>query len=333
VTGSEEERIDAQLAREPRNIAALVRKGALRFAAGDDRAASAFFEAALREAQAAQPLAAALRPVIERAQAGIAALAGRYARHLEDRLAQAGFPTGRRPPRFQHSLDLMQGRRSATLQLQRPKSYYFPDLPQRAYYERTEFPWAGAIEAAAPAIREEILAYLAQGGDGFAPYLASDATRPRHEVHGLTDNPAWSTLYLTGQGRFLDEMAGPFARTIAAVSALDLPHIGLRAPSILFSRLLPGARIPPHHGMINARLICHLPLVVPPGCGFRVADQVREWREGELLIFDDSIEHEAWNESASDRILLIFDIWRPELDEAERRAVAALFEAVDAYGA
>jgi aspartyl/asparaginyl beta-hydroxylase (cupin superfamily) len=85
--------------------------------------------------------------------------------------------------------------------------------------------------------------------------------------------------------------------------------------------------------MINARLICHLPLVVPPGCGFRVADQVREWREGELLIFDDSIEHEAWNESASDRILLIFDIWRPELDEAERRAVAALFEAVDAYGA
>ena len=67
------------------------------------------------------------------------------------------------------------------------------------------------------------------------------------------------------------------------------------------------------------------PLVVPPACGFRVGNEVREWDEGRLIIFDDTIEHEAWNESDRDRVVLIFDIWRPELSAQERREVAALF--------
>jgi aspartyl/asparaginyl beta-hydroxylase (cupin superfamily) len=83
--------------------------------------------------------------------------------------------------------------------------------------------------------------------------------------------------------------------------------------------------------MINARLICHLPLIVPPGCGFRVGNEVRAWEPGKLLIFDDTIEHEAWNDSGEDRILLIFDVWRPELTLEERRAVTAVFEAIDSY--
>ena len=81
--------------------------------------------------------------------------------------------------------------------------------------------------------------------------------------------------------------------------------------------------------MINTRLICHLPLVVPPGCGFRVGNETREWEPGKLLIFDDTIEHEAWNDSSEDRIILIFDVWRPELRDDERRAVTMMFEAID----
>jgi aspartyl/asparaginyl beta-hydroxylase (cupin superfamily) len=77
--------------------------------------------------------------------------------------------------------------------------------------------------------------------------------------------------------------------------------------------------------MYNCRLICHLPLIVPPDCRFRVGNEVREWEEGKLLIFDDTIEHEAWNESDEDRIVLIFDIWRPELTEQERFELTALF--------
>ena len=88
-------------------------------------------------------------------------------------------------------------------------------------------------------------------------------------------------------------------------------------PSPFLSPLLPPPRF------------CHLPLVVPPHCGFRVGNEVRAWEVGKLLIFDDTIEHEAWNNSAEDRIVLIFDIWRPELTEDERRAVTAIFEAID----
>jgi aspartyl/asparaginyl beta-hydroxylase (cupin superfamily) len=110
---------------------------------------------------------------------------------------------------------------------------------------------------------------------------------------------------------------------------VPLPHITIRAPSILFSLLKPGARIAAHNGMINTRLICHLPLIVPPGCGFRVGNETREWEVGKLLIFDDTIEHEAWNDSEEDRVILIFDVWRPEVTEDERRAVTAIFEAID----
>jgi aspartyl/asparaginyl beta-hydroxylase (cupin superfamily) len=93
----------------------------------------------------------------------------------------------------------------------------------------------------------------------------------------------------------------------------------------MFSLLRAQTRIPAHSGFQNTRLTCHLPLIVPPGCRFRVGNEVRQWQVGKLLIFDDTIEHEAWNDSAEDRVVLIFDIWRPELNETEKREVASLF--------
>lgn len=329
MTSSEAE-IDRLLSSDPRNIAALVAKGDHRNAAGEERNAVAFYKAALRAASArGGPLPMSLKQPIERAQAAIAAAEGRFERHLLDSLSQAGFPEGKRPPRFQKSLDLLTGRQHAELELQRPTTYYYPDLPQRRYYEREELPWAAALEAQTGTIQEELTAWLARGEDGFSPYMLSNPDRPRSEYHGLVDNPAWSTLYIWEKGRPVAGLADHFPRTLAAVQQAPLPHITVRAPSVLFSRLQPGARIPPHHGMLNARLICHLPLVVPPGCGFRVGGETREWEEGKLLVFDDTVEHEAWNGGTSDRILLIFDVWRPELDQDEQRAVTALFEALD----
>jgi aspartate beta-hydroxylase len=328
---NDEAEVDALLEREPRNIAALVRKGELRASSGDDRAAAAFYKAALRAAAAAQPLPGSLRAAIERAQTGLVRCEAAFEAHTESALAAAGFPPGRRPPRFQESYELMRGLREAQLQLQQPTSYYFPGLPQRRYYERSELPWASQIEAAAPVIKEELLACLAAGEDAFSPYMVSDSSRPRSDYHGLVDNPEWSTLHIFEKGGRVPEMERRFAQTLAAVERLDLPRITVRAPSILFSRLAPSARIPPHHGVMNARLVCHLPLIVPPGCGFKVGGEVREWREGELLVFDDTVEHEAWNDGTSDRIILIFDVWRPEVTGDERRAITALFEVVDSY--
>ena len=325
-----EAEIDALLEREPSNIGALVAKGEHRFAAGDARSATAFFKAALRAAGAAQPLPISLKPAIESAQQGIVAAEGEFRKHQEKSLAEAGLPEGKRPPRFQQALDILNGRLDVPLDLQRPAAFYYPGLPQRRYFDAREFPWAASIEAATETIREELLAELSTGGEGFAPYLVNDPSRPRAEFHGLHDNPQWSTLQLWEKGR-PSALASRFPLTMAAIAAVDLPHISVRAPNILFSKLSAGARIPPHHGMINTRLVCHLPLIVPPGCGFRVGGEMRQWEVGQLLIFDDTIEHEAWNDGDSDRVILIFDAWRPELDAEERRAITALFEAVDSY--
>ena len=118
---------------------------------------------------------------------------------------------------------------------------------------------------------------------------------------------------------------------MAALAATPIPHIAGRSPMALFSVLRPGTHIPPHHGMLNTRLICHLPLVVPPGSRLRVGNQTRAVESGRAMIFDDTIEHEAWNDGASTRVVLLFEIWRPELDERERAALTALFEAIGLY--
>jgi aspartyl/asparaginyl beta-hydroxylase (cupin superfamily) len=99
----------------------------------------------------------------------------------------------------------------------------------------------------------------------------------------------------------------------------------------MFSLLKPHSKIPAHTGMVNCRFVCHLPLIVPPHCGFRVGATTREWRVGELMVFDDCVEHEAWNDSDHDRLILIFDVWRPELSLDERQQIDTLFRIVNAY--
>jgi aspartyl/asparaginyl beta-hydroxylase (cupin superfamily) len=82
---------------------------------------------------------------------------------------------------------------------------------------------------------------------------------------------------------------------------------------------------------VNTRLICHLPLIVPGGCRLRVGNDTRALVEGKAWLFDDTMEHEAWNDSDRTRVILLFEIWRPELTEEERRLVSATFEAIDAH--
>jgi len=75
-----------------------------------------------------------------------------------------------------------------------------------------------------------------------------------------------------------------------------------------------------------------LPLIVPGNCQFRVGGEIREWREGEAFAFDDTIEHEAWNDSDRPRVVLIFDVWNPYLTKSERELLRAYYQVVDASG-
>ncbi len=119
--------------------------------------------------------------------------------------------------------------------------------------------------------------------------------------------------------------------TVAAFSKLPQARVPLRSPSALFSVLQPNTRIPPHTGIANFRLVVHLPLILPQGCGFRVGGETREWRMGEAWVFDDTIEHEAWNDSDETRIILICDIWNPRLSEEERETIGQIIAATDKF--
>jgi aspartyl/asparaginyl beta-hydroxylase (cupin superfamily) len=99
----------------------------------------------------------------------------------------------------------------------------------------------------------------------------------------------------------------------------------------VFSILDAHTRIPPHTGVNNTRLVVHLPLVVPPGCGFRVGSEQREWQPGKAFVFDDTIEHEAWNQSNEPRAVLILDTWNPRLTQSERAFVRAVTAGVGEY--
>ena len=103
-------------------------------------------------------------------------------------------------------------------------------------------------------------------------------------------------------------------------------------PNALFSALAPHTQIPPHHGETNARLVAHLPLIIPKGCSYRVGHERREWEVGKCLIFDDTLEHEARNDSDELRVVLIFDLWNPLLNDTEKKLVSALAKTTREFG-
>ena len=322
--------LDRTLAIDGRNLRALVMKADHLAAAGDERAASTFYTAAVRAAPSMSQLPPEARSELARAQAQAARYGEAYESHLRGQLAARGLDAARTSSRFAQSIDLLTGRKQAYLQ--QPLYYYFPELPQVQFYDRQAFPWLDAVEAATDDIRNELLAVLQEEG-AFVPYVQGRRDRPAQKYDAMLNNPSWSAFFLWQDGAVVEGNAARCPRTLAALADAPLCRIPRRTPSILFSLLRPGARIPPHHGMINTRLICHLPLIVPPGCGFRVGNETRSWEEGRAWVFDDSIEHEAWNGSGQTRVILLFDVWRPEISPGERESVAAMFEAIDEFGA
>ena len=320
--------IDRLLAADPRNIRALIQKADHYADAGDARSASAFYMAALRAAQGQGKVQVELAEDLRRAQEICARYAARYKSYLRERLAERGFDATRSSARFAQSLDIVLGEKR--IYLQEPRYYYFPALPNVQFYDRAEFPWLDDVEAETDAIRSELLEVM-RDPTAFSPYVTGNANRPRKDEQGMLDNPDWSAFFLWKNGEPVAANAQRCPRTLHALRNAPLAKVPNRSPSILFSLLKPGTHIPPHNGLVNTRLICHLPLVVPGGCRFRVGNEVREWSVGKAWAFDDTIEHEAWNDSDHTRVILLFDVWRPELTAEERDLVVQLFEAIDAY--
>jgi len=323
----EEAALDQTLGGQPRNIGALIMKGDCRRRHGDMRAAVSFYQAALTAAAHVEQVPPMLAAELRRVEAISREARGDFEQYLGAHLQAAGIGDAARSRRFQAALEIMVGR--SQIYLQQPNSFYFPTLPQIQFYEREDFPWLGDIEAAAPVIRAELEAVLA-AEDGFRPYVEVNPDRPLPNNHLLGD-PSWSAFYLWKSGEPAPGNAERCPRTMEALKKAPMPHIRGRSPMALFSLLRPGTHIKPHNGLLNTRLICHIPLIVPPGCRLRVGNEVREWEPDKALIFDDSIEHEAWNDGTETRVVLIFEIWRPEITPEERTALTAMFEAITDY--
>lgn len=317
----------ALLDAEPRNLTGLLMLGDLNAAGGDDRGASSFYQMAVGIANGMQ-VPDQLLPALRKAEAFLVDAQRRYEDHLRARLDEAGAAPERIGGRFAKAVDMLTGR--SRPYLQQPSAFYFPELPQRQFFERDEFDWIPAVEAATGAIAAELAPVLATGGDGFSPYIEVQKGRPR-STNPLAGKADWSSLYLWRSGAEMTDTMARFPAATAAMRRAPMAFVPGRGPTALFSLLRPGAHIIPHCGHINTRLICHLPVIVPGDGALRVGNETRAWVSGEMLIFDDSIEHEAWNRSPSNRVVLLFEIWRPELSMEERRALSAMYAAINLY--
>nr|WP_295661881.1 aspartyl/asparaginyl beta-hydroxylase domain-containing protein [Polymorphobacter sp.] len=319
--------LDALLALDRANLDGMVMRGELLDRDGDTRAATTWYEAALRTADGVAGLAPVTVAALDRAKAARDAAAAKFDTHLRSELKAADIDAATVHPRFAEALAITTG--TAAPYPQAPTSFYYPRLAAIPFHDPADFAWAAAVAAQAPAMRAEVEAVIAAQA-GLAPYVEAPENRPSKE-HSLLGDARWSAYHLWKNGEPVAEHHAACPRTVAAVESAPIPRTPGRSPMALFSILAGGTHIPPHNGMLNTRLIVHIPLIVPPGCRIRVGNEVRDVEEGVPLIFDDSIEHEAWNDSDQPRAILLFEIWRPELTAGERAALTAMFGAVNSY--
>ena len=210
---------------------------------------------------------------------------------------------------------------------QEPSDFHYPGLPEIEFHDRALFQGLETLEQATDSIRAEFDALIEAEAAEMVPYIQYPDRVPMRQWKELNNNRNWTAIHLLRNGQRIEANARHCPSTLAAIAQLDQPQVPGASPNAMFSLLAPRTRIPPHTGVANTRLVCHLPLIVPAGCGFRVGETTRDWRVGEAFVFDDTIEHEAWNDSDELRVVLIVDLWPPALGPDDRQAVAAVIGA------
>jgi predicted TPR repeat methyltransferase len=318
--------LDEALALDPYNFLALLSKGALVEKASGERAAARVYQHALKLApdeanlppQLKAPLARA-REVVENTQAAMEA----FLRDQVGPVDVAGSEMAVR--RIDEAIGVYAGRRR--VYQQEPLLLHYPRLPAIPFYPRELFPWLPDLEAATPTIRQELQALLAGDMADFAPYIAFPPEAPVNQWGELNHSRRWSSLFLWKDGQRQDAVCARCPRTAALLEGLPMAHQPEFAPTAMFSALDAHTHIPAHTGSTNTRLLTHLPLILPGSARFRVGAEVREWKMGEAWVFDDTIEHEAWNDAGELRVILIFDVWNPFLEPGERELIKSLMTA------
>lgn len=329
----EQAALDGALAIDQRHFMALVRMAELHERRGDMAQAAERWSHVLAMESSIEEHSPALELMFDHARSVVVQQRDRFGATIDGGLAdiRAGLAASERR-RVDACIDHALGRRP--IYANHCAGMHFPFLPAEEFFEREHFPWMAEFEAKTGVIRAELEAILAEDASALRPYIAMPPGTPPNKWSPLDNSLAWGALHLWKDGQRDDAACARAPQTAAAIAALPLSDLPGRTPTVFFSILRPGAHLPAHTGVSNVRTIIHLPLIVPPGCSFRVGGETRDWRVGEAWAFDDTIEHEAWNRSDQMRAILIFDVWNPYITLAERdvlrRFYAVAAEAADA---
>ena len=279
----------------------------------------------------ADQLPPGLSAIIEGGREFVAQSTARVADAVENGIASLTAALDETERRRSHAfVDLALGRRRAFVN--QCEGLYYPFLPADEFFDRHHFPWMPTIESATDDIRDELMALLDDPGEALRPYVQMDKGLPNNQWTPLDRSLDWSACFLWEYGQPNRTVLDRCPVTASVLDALPYARMPDRSPSAFFSILKPQTHIPAHTGVTNVRSIVHLPLIVPAGCSFRVGGETREWREGQAFAFDDTIEHEAWNDSDELRAVLIFDVWNPHLSIREQELIPRYYVAADRTG-
>jgi aspartate beta-hydroxylase len=318
---------------DPYFYPALLHKAMLLERTGRRRQAARVFKDLLKIMPLREQAGPGFRKAVEHAQAAIQENRQSLERHLDNVLGDLRKRhSSARLDRFEETLKVMTG--SKKRYSPEPVMLHFAQLPPLQFYDNELFPWIPDLEAATEDIRRECESVVAEQRDEFDPYIRYPPGAPVNQWQELNYSPRWTTYFFWRNGERVDAHCERCPRTAAVVESLPLARTPNLSPNVVFSALEAHTAIPPHNGDTNARLIVHLPLVLPPKCTFRVGNDTREWQYGKAWVFDDSVEHEARNDSDQLRVQLMLDVWNPYLTEAEKDLVSGLLNGVrDYYGA
>ncbi len=312
------------LALAPRDFTALLLRASLLDRLRDSSAGEAWTHALAQRPSASVPPHLA-RVVVEAERRSAEWLGQRESRLEREMAAAESRANGEERERMKRF-------RSNTLRRTRPyhsepTHFHFPGLVEREFHPRRAFPWLGELEASTDTIVSELKAVMSAERAELVPYVQYDDHLPMDQWRPLNRNPDWTAIHLLQNGVENHANSRHCPRTMELLQQVPQPVIRGASPNAMFSLLAPHTAIPAHVGVSNARLVCHLPLIVPEGCWFRVGAEVRHWQKGDAFVFDDTIEHEALNPTDELRVVFIFDLWHPGLTAVEQEAVAALIGA------
>ena len=318
--------LNKALAIDQTDLLALIRIAELHERLGEDGPASQSWTAVLALSRSISDPSPEFAQILSHAKRYVGEQQKRLANVVDEALAdQLMKASTLERRRMRAAADAWLGRRS--IYANHCEGLHYPFLPADEFFDREYFPWLGELEAATATIVSELETVLAAPELGLTPYISQPAGVPANKWSRLDKSLDWGAFHLWKEGERFDGACARVPHTAALIESLPICRIDGRAPNIFFSVLKAGSHIPAHTGVTNVRSVVHLPLIVPSDCEFRVGGETRSWVQGQAFAFDDTIEHEAWNRSDRDRVVLIIDVWNPYLSDHERAMILQLYGA------